>query len=103
MMAVLKNTSFLLCPATVLTARATEEVGTSKMASTFCCSNQARAMLAPMSGLFWWSAETNSTVSAMPESCTAMRAAITEPVPAKSENTEPMSVSTPILTWGKGA
>ncbi len=32
---------------------ATEEVGTSKIASTFSLSYQLRAMLTPTSGLFW--------------------------------------------------
>ena len=39
---------------------ATDEVGTSKIASTFSLSYQLRAMLTPTSGLFWWSATTTS-------------------------------------------
>jgi hypothetical protein len=34
------------------TAKATDEVGTSTMASTWSTSNQRRTMAAPMSGLF---------------------------------------------------
>ena len=40
---------------------ATDEVGTSKIASTFSLSYQLRAMLTPTSGLFWWSAAITST------------------------------------------
>ena len=43
------------------TGSATEEVGTSKIASTFSLSYQLRAMETPTSGLFWWSAEITST------------------------------------------
>ena len=39
---------------------ATEEVGTSRIASTFSLSYQLRAMETPTSGLFWWSAEITS-------------------------------------------
>ena len=38
------------------TASATDEVGTSTMASTLSTSYQVRAMVEPTSGLFWWSA-----------------------------------------------
>src|SRR3546814_21154479 len=38
------------------TASATEEVGTSTIASTCSVSIQRLTMLEPMSGLFWWSA-----------------------------------------------
>ena len=40
---------------------ATEDVGTSKIASTFSLSYQLRAMPIPTSGLFWWSAEITTT------------------------------------------
>jgi hypothetical protein len=39
--------------ATPLTASATDEFGTSRIMSTPSRSNHWRAMLAPMSGLFW--------------------------------------------------
>src|ERR1044071_2348993 len=41
---------------------ATDEVGTSTMASTAWVSNHSRARLEPMSGLFWWSAAITSIV-----------------------------------------
>jgi hypothetical protein len=67
-----------------LTASATDEVGTSTITSTLSVSNHLRAMLEPMSGLFWWSAETISTFMpffSAPKSSTAILAAITEPSP----------------------
>ena len=70
-----------------LMASATDEVGTSKIASTLSTSYQVRAMVEPTSGLFWWSAETTSTfmpLRAAPKSSTAMRAATTEPGPVTS-------------------
>src|SRR6266850_2438344 len=95
------------CLVTSLTASATEEVGTSKIASTLSTSYHWRAMLEPTSGLFWWSAEMISTFIpflAAPKSSTAMRAATTEPGPAMSAYRLDMSLSTPILitpsdTW----
>ena len=69
------------------TARATEEVVSSMMASTFSVSYHWRAMLEATSGLFWWSALTISTGTPRtlpPKSCTAMRAASTEDLPPKS-------------------
>ena len=54
-----RNTLFF-SRAMPLMASATEEVGTSTIAST-PWSYHWRAMLAPTSGLFWWSAETTST------------------------------------------
>ena len=69
------------------TASATDEVGTSTITSTLSTSYHWRAMLEPTSGLFWWSAETTSTFMpffAAPKSSTAMRAAATEPGPARS-------------------
>ena len=83
------------------TASATDEVGTSTIASTLSVSNHWRAMLAPTSGLFWWSAETISTfipLPAAPKSSTAICAASTEPGPAMSAYRLDMSLSTPILT-----
>ena len=70
-----------------LIASATDEVGTSKMASTLSTSYQVRAIVEPTSGLFWWSAETTSTfmpLRAAPKSSIAMRAATTEPGPVTS-------------------
>ena len=72
---------------TSLTASATEEVGTSKIASTPSWSYQRRAIAAPTSGLFWWSAETSVTVrsgSRALKSAIAMRAATTAPGPDRS-------------------
>ncbi len=69
------------------TASTTEEVGTSMMTSTLSTSNHWRAMVEPTSGLFWWSATRMSTFMpffAAPKSSTAMRAATTEPGPARS-------------------
>ena len=48
---------------TSLTARATDEVGTSRIMSTPSESYHLRAMLEPTSGLFWWSAVTISIFS----------------------------------------
>jgi hypothetical protein len=70
-----------------LTASATPEFGTSTIRSTLSTSYHCRAMLEPMSALFWWSADTMVTLIpflAMPESSTAMFAATTEPAPARS-------------------
>ncbi len=72
---------------TWLMASATEEVGTSKIASTPSRSYHCRAIEAPTSGLFWWSAATISTFrpfSAALKSSTANRAAATEPSPEMS-------------------
>ena len=70
-----------------LTARATEEVVTSKMASTPSWSYHLRAMEEPTSGLFWWSAPITSTLKpgflAM-NSSAAICAATTEPGPEMS-------------------
>ncbi len=70
--------------------------------STPCVSNHSRTLLEPMSALFWWSAETSSILnfglaSAL-KSSIAISAAITEPLPPRSEYTPDMSVSTAILT-----
>src|SRR5213075_1531732 len=67
-----------------LIARATEDVGTSTITSTFSASYHWRAMLEPTSGLFRWSATTISTFRpffAAPKSSTARRAAVVEPGP----------------------
>ena len=53
------NTLSFSC-ATLAMAKATDEVGTSTMASTPSSSNQRRAIAEPTSGLFWWSAMTIS-------------------------------------------
>src|SRR5882762_255224 len=69
-----------------LIASAIEEVGTSTMTSTLSTSYHWRAMLEPTSGLFRWSAESNSTF--MPfagKSAIAMRAATADPPPPISE------------------
>ena len=55
--------------------------------STFSASYHWRAICEPTSALFWWSADTISTLSplaAAPKSSTAMRAATTDPWPARS-------------------
>jgi hypothetical protein len=70
-----------------LMASATPEFGTSTITSTLSTSNHWRPMFEPTSALFWWSAETKSTLmplAAAPKSSTAMRAARTEPAPARS-------------------
>src|SRR6267142_5471327 len=84
-----------------LIASAIEEVGTSTMTSTLSTSYHWRAMLEPTSGLFRWSAESNSTFMpffAAPKSSIAMRAATAEPPPPMSEYRLDMSDKTPILT-----
>jgi hypothetical protein len=45
-----------------LTASATPEFGTSTITSTLSVSYHCRAIAEPTSALFWWSAETNSTL-----------------------------------------
>jgi hypothetical protein len=45
------------------TASATPELGTSTITSTFSASYHWRAIWEPTSGLFWWSANTISTLS----------------------------------------
>ena len=89
------------------TARATAEFGTSTIACTPSLIH-CRAIAAPTSGLFWWSAEISCTgrpATAAPASATAIRAASTEPDPVLSDATLAMSVSTPILigaAWARG-
>jgi len=65
--------------AIVLTASATAEFGTSVTMST-PWSNHCRAIPAPTSGLFWWSASITSTCRPRDpaKSCTACRAQATE-------------------------
>src|SRR2546422_3107598 len=46
-----------------LTASATPELGTSTMTSTLSVSYHWRAIAEPTSGLFWWSADTISTLT----------------------------------------
>ena len=70
-----------------LTASATDEFGTSTIMSTPSWSYHCRAMLEPMSALFWWSANTTSIfmpLAAAPKSSIALRAAHTEPWPDMS-------------------
>jgi len=58
------------------------------MTSTFSVSYHCRAIAEATSGLFWVSAEMISTLTprfSMPESSTAIFAAITDPAPARSE------------------
>jgi hypothetical protein len=68
-----------------LTASPTEEVGTSMIRST-PWSYHCRAMFAPTSGRFWWSASATSTVKPWlaPNSATASRTAATEVGPVLS-------------------
>lgn len=71
-----------------ITASAVDAVGKSVIMSTLPWSNHSRARLAATSGLFWWSAATTSTglpSTLLPISSAAMRAATTEPLPARSE------------------
>ena len=73
---------------TWLIASATDDVTPSVIMSTWSRSYHCRAMAAPTSGLFWWSAETISTFSPCAsglKSSTASRAATTEPSPLMSE------------------
>src|SRR3954471_23908632 len=99
--------AFFFSRVSSLTASATPEFGTSKIASTLSASYHWRAIAEPGSALFWWSAETISTFMpffAAPTSSTARRAAATEPGPPMSAYRLDMSVRTPILmtpsdTW----
>ncbi len=89
----------LVSRAISVTASATDEVGTSTITSTSSTSIHWRTMLEPMSALFWWSADSTSTLAPMsPTSSTAMRAASTEPCPARSAYRPDWSFITPILT-----
>ena len=57
------------------------------MMSTLSTSIHWRAMVVPMSGLFWWSPEITSIfqpLAARPESSTAICAASVEPAPPRS-------------------
>ena len=84
-----------------VTASATDEVGTSTMTSTSWTSIHSRTMFEPTSGLFWWSAESTSIGAPLtlpPKSSTAIRAASTEPWPARSAYRPDWSFITPILT-----
>src|SRR6266446_8776319 len=78
------NTLFLLL-AIWLTASATPEFGTSITRSTFSTSNHWLTTLEPMSGLFWWSVLTSSTLMSLlaaVKSAIASLAAAVEPGPA---------------------
>src|ERR1700704_3508525 len=72
----------------LLTASATEEVGTSTTTSTLSTSYHWRTTFEPMSGLFWWSAKTTSILSwhlvVLQKSSIAFLAAQTEPGPERS-------------------
>ena len=71
--------------ATEFTASATDEVGTSMMTSTPSRSYHCRAMAAPTSGLFWWSAAMTCTSKAVLLNWrTACCAHTTEPWPVAS-------------------
>src|SRR5450830_438334 len=88
-------------PATLPTAIATLEVGTSTIMSTPSVSYHSRALVAPTSGLFWWSADTISIglpSTLPPNSCAAICAATREPGPPMSAYTPDMSFMTPIFT-----
>ncbi len=83
------------------TASATAEFVRSVIMSTPWRSIHSRARLDAMSGLFWWSPCTTSIglpSTLPPKSSTAMRTAVTEPAPERSDSAPPMSVSTPIFT-----
>ena len=83
-----------------LTASATAEYGVSTITSTLSDSYHWRAMFAPTSALFWWSAKMTSTFipfAVAPKSSTAIRAATTEPWPVRSAYRLDWSFSTPIL------
>src|SRR5258705_6574452 len=76
-----------------LIARATEDVGTSTITSTFSASYHWRAMLEPTSGLFRWSATTISTFRpffAPPKSSTARRGGGGEPGPGAVAQLPPL-------------
>lgn len=65
----------------LLTASATPEFGVSVIMSTFSTSIHCRAILTPMSGLFWWSPESRSIFQPLawsPGSAIAIFAATTE-------------------------
>lgn len=82
----LMNTRFL-SRVSCVTASATDDALPSAMTSTFCVSIHLRAMFAPISALFWWSADKTSIFqprARKPESSTANSAAATDPRPVES-------------------
>src|SRR5690606_36359467 len=89
------------------TARATAELVRSAMAVTPSRSNHSRARAAPMSALFWLSADTREMSiplhSLARQSSMASWAAATEPGPPMEAEVPDISVSTPILTLGAAA
>src|SRR3990167_6083898 len=92
--------AFFFSRAIWFTASAMPELGTSRIRSTFSASYHCRAICEPTSVLFWWSAKMISTfrpLAAALKSSTAMRAATTEPWPARSAYRPDWSLSTPIL------
>ncbi|MNT23774.1 hypothetical protein D3C72_1592080 [compost metagenome] len=87
--------------ARVNTAPAMAELFRSMIMSTPSASHHWRALVPPMSALFWWSANTSSMglpCTLPPKSSIAILAASTEPLPPESAYWPDMSVSTPILT-----
>src|SRR5690606_28647553 len=90
-----------LSAATLTTASATDELVRSVIMSTRFTSNHSRALLAAMSALFWWSASRTTigrSRTLPPMSSTAMRTAVSDPWPERSESTPLMSVKTPMVT-----
>jgi len=79
-----RNTLFLFLTIS-LTTNATEEVGTSTMTSTFSLSVQRLAILAPTSGLFWWSPATTSILLPLWAACAATKSAAA----CRAANTDP--------------
>ena len=82
------------------TANPTAEFVRSAITSTRSISNHCRAIAAPMSGLFWWSAAIISMrfpSIVQSNSSEAMRAASTEPGPDAVESGPFISAITPIL------
>src|SRR6266545_956247 len=84
--------SFFFWLATVATASAADDVGTSRMASALCRSYSSWALELATSGLFWWSAVTTSmflVIALSPylavKSSAAIRTASTEFLPDRSE------------------
>src|SRR5258706_4533260 len=84
-----------------LMASATDEVGTSTITSTPSASYHLLAIWEPTSGLFWWSANTTSTLSPFSfalKSSTAIFAASVDPDPAMSAQVPDWSITPPIMT-----
>ncbi len=81
-----------------------EEIGTSTIRSTPSWSYQCRAMAAPTSGLFWWSAVSTLTLRlSLPSSSMACLTQATDPWPPSPLSGPVMSFITPMVMVAPGS